>query len=65
MCVRYVQPAPEDVPVALVNPDNTEPETPVRFLYPYPSQEMESYPVSRLVNSPANDTKEVIEKVGN
>jgi hypothetical protein len=25
---------------------------------------MESYPVSRLVNSPANGSKEVIERVG-
>src|SRR3989442_11320793 len=31
------------------------------LLHPYPAQEMEAYPVSRLVNSPKHDTKEVIE----
>jgi putative SOS response-associated peptidase YedK len=31
------------------------------LLHPYPSDEMKAYPVSRLVNSPANDTPEVLE----
>jgi putative SOS response-associated peptidase YedK len=30
------------------------------LLQPYPSDEMQTYPVSRLVNSPANDTPECI-----
>ena len=30
------------------------------FLRPYPSEEMEAYPVSRQVNSPQNDTPECI-----
>jgi putative SOS response-associated peptidase YedK len=44
-----------------LNPDETEPARLVKLLHPYPAWEMEAYPVSRLVNSPANDTKEVIE----
>lgn len=43
-----------------LNPDETEPQHLVKLLYPYPASEMQAYPVSRLVNSPANDTKEVI-----
>ncbi|GAB3542475.1 SOS response-associated peptidase [Pontibacter brevis] len=31
------------------------------LLNPYPSEEMKSYPVSKLVNSPANDTPKVLE----
>ena len=47
-----------------LNPDETEPAHLAKLLRPYPAGEMESYPVSRLVNSPANDSKEVIERVG-
>lgn len=46
-----------------LNPDETEPTRLVKLLHPYPAGEMEAYPVSRLVNSPGNDTKEVIEPV--
>lgn len=35
----------------------------VKILQPYPADEMEAYPVSRLVNSPANDTPEVIVRI--
>ncbi len=44
-----------------LNPDETEPTRLVKLLHPYPTGEMDAYPVSRLVNSPANDTKAVIE----
>jgi putative SOS response-associated peptidase YedK len=44
-----------------LNPDETEPERLTKLLHPYPASEMDAYPVSRLVNSPKNDTKEVIE----
>jgi len=44
-----------------LNPDETEPERLVKLLHPYPANEMDTYPVSRLVNSQKNDTKEVIE----
>jgi putative SOS response-associated peptidase YedK len=48
---------------AWLNPDETEPERLVKLLHPYPASEMDTYPVSRLVNAPKNDTKEVIEPV--
>ena len=44
-----------------LNPDETEPVRLVKLLHPYPASEMDMYPVSRLVNAPKNDTKEVIE----
>lgn len=31
------------------------------LLHPYPSEEMKAYPVSKLVNSPANDSPQVLE----
>lgn len=46
-----------------LNPDETEPLLLAKLLRPYPAGEMEAHTVSRLVNSPANDTKEVIERV--
>ena len=47
-----------------LNPDETEPAHLVKLLHPYPASGMEAYQVSTLVNSPSNDTKEVIKKVG-
>src|SRR5216683_885860 len=44
-----------------LNPDETEADRLVKLLHPYPASEMDTYPVSRQVNSPAHDTKEVIE----
>jgi putative SOS response-associated peptidase YedK len=32
------------------------------LLKPYPSEEMDAYPVSKLVNSPRNDVPEVLER---
>ena len=46
---------------AWLNPDETDPERLLPLLHPYPAHDMEAYPVSRLVNSPKHDTKEVIE----
>jgi putative SOS response-associated peptidase YedK len=46
-----------------LNPDETETEKLVKLLHPYPASEMYAYAVSRLVNAPKNDTKEVIEPV--
>ena len=46
-----------------LNPDETDPERLLPLLHPYPSNDMEAYPVSRLVNTPANDTKAIIEPV--
>lgn len=39
----------------------TEPEALMEMLKPYPSDELEAFPVSRLVNSPRNDGPECIE----
>ncbi len=47
-----------------LNPNETETPHLAKLLHPYPAGEMESYPVSRKVSSPGNDTKEVIERVG-
>lgn len=35
----------------------------IDMLQPYPADEMEAYEVSKLVNSPANDSPEVIKKI--
>ncbi|MDE0634441.1 MAG: SOS response-associated peptidase [Candidatus Poribacteria bacterium] len=41
-------------------PEEQSPETLQPLLTPYPDEEMEAYPVSRLVNRPANDSPECI-----
>lgn len=41
-------------------PGEMEPQQLDPLLKPFPAQEMMAFPVSRLVNSPANDTPEVI-----
>ena len=38
-----------------LNPDETEAERLLPLLQPYAAEEMEAYPVSRMVNSPRND----------
>jgi putative SOS response-associated peptidase YedK len=43
-----------------LDPDTRDFDALLSLLDPYPAREMEAYPVSRLVNSPANDTKEVL-----
>ena len=42
-----------------INPDANVEEL-MRLLGPYPNDEVEAYPVSKLVNSPKNDTPEVV-----
>ena len=43
-----------------LNPDNQEIELLTRLLHPYPKSQMEAYPVSKIVNSPTNDTEDCI-----
>ncbi|MGI8858469.1 MAG: SOS response-associated peptidase [Thermomicrobiales bacterium] len=43
-----------------LDPNNTEPEHLLPLLRPYPAEEMAAYPVSRMVNSPANDVPDIL-----
>jgi len=42
---------------------NNDPVELLSFLKPYPAELMEAFPVSKLVNSPANDIPEVLKKI--
>lgn len=44
-----------------IEPESREPEELLGLLKPYPADMLMAYPVSRLVNSPANDNAEVIQ----
>ncbi len=44
-----------------LNPNEQRPEALKSLLEPYPASQMAAYPVSSLVNSPANDTPELVE----
>jgi len=46
-----------------LSPDNTEAEDLVKLLIPYPTELMEAYPVSGLVNSPRNNFPEVMKPI--
>jgi putative SOS response-associated peptidase YedK len=46
-----------------LDPENTEPEHLLPLLRPYPAREMAAYPVSKMVNSPANDVPDILERV--
>lgn len=46
-----------------LDPERNQAEDLVEFLHPYPSNQMESYMVSRGVNSPANDSPNLIDPV--
>jgi putative SOS response-associated peptidase YedK len=46
-----------------LNPDNVEPEKLLKLLQPYHTTEMEAYPVSSLVNKPANNFLEITKQV--
>lgn len=46
-----------------LNPDYTEPEQLQKFLLPYDANEMESYPISRAINIPTNDTEELLKPI--
>lgn len=43
-----------------LDPDETEPDRLLPLLVPYTAEQMEGYLVSRLVNSPAHDSPELI-----
>ncbi len=43
-----------------LDPENKDEPVLTQLLKPYSSEEMEAYPVSRAVNSPANDTEECL-----
>jgi putative SOS response-associated peptidase YedK len=43
-----------------INPTPQSPDRLQNLLVPYPTEEMEAYPVSTLVNSPGNDRAECI-----
>jgi putative SOS response-associated peptidase YedK len=51
---------PDDYSLWL-DPEVQQPDLLRPLLRPYPAQEMEAHPVSRLVNSPGNDTPQCIE----
>ena len=44
-----------------LDPDNRDLQKLTALLKPYPTEKMEAYPVSTLVNSPKNDSPECIE----
>jgi len=46
--------------VVWLDPSIQDPEKLLPLLKPYPAEEMEAYPVSRLVNSPQNDFPDII-----
>jgi putative SOS response-associated peptidase YedK len=46
---------------AWLDPANTDPALISSFLRPYPAEAMLAYPVSRLVNAPANDAPQIVE----
>jgi putative SOS response-associated peptidase YedK len=46
-----------------LDPDITDPERLLPLLRPYPARAMEAYPVSRMVNSPSNDSPMILERV--
>ncbi len=46
-----------------LDPDISEPERLLPLLRSYPATAMEAYPVSRMVNSPQNDSPLILEKV--
>ena len=47
----------------LLDPAVREPERLLPLLEPYPATDMETYPVSRMVNSPSNDEPGCVERV--
>lgn len=55
-----LRPGDED---AWLDPDRSEPEGLLALLNPYLAREMEAYPVSPRVSSPANDSPDLLEAV--
>lgn len=50
----------DDKVVEWLDPKNTDPEKLLKLLKPIPDSELETYPVSLLVNRPANDSPEIL-----
>ena len=46
-----------------LDPDNKDFELLQKLLKPYPSDLMKSHPVNKAVNSPRNDSPELIEEI--
>jgi putative SOS response-associated peptidase YedK len=46
---------------AWLDPEERSPASLTNLLAPYPAEEMDAYPVSRLVNSPQNDVPECVQ----
>ena len=55
---------PESAYSAWLSPEEVDPASLQPLLAPYPGDAMLAYPISRLVNSPENDTPEVIRPAG-
>jgi putative SOS response-associated peptidase YedK len=67
---QIVSQAHDRMPVILDPEDESkwlQDDTPMNFilsmLRPYPAQKMDAYPISTLVNSPANNSPEIINRV--
>jgi putative SOS response-associated peptidase YedK len=56
---------PRDIEGVWLDRDNKDIETLISLLQPYPAEEMRAYPVSRLVNSPSNEGRELIAALRN
>ena len=55
---------PRDSYAAWLDPAETNAKAVLPLLKPYPAADMVAYPVSRRVNSPANDAPDLIERAG-
>ena len=68
---KIIEPIHDRMPVILkskihdlwLNPDITDTDTINDFLKPYPSDEMELYKISTIVNNPKNDSPQCIEPI--
>jgi putative SOS response-associated peptidase YedK len=52
---------PPEAYLEWLSPEERKPESLNHWLIPYPSEKMEAFPVSRVVNSPQNDVPECIQ----
>ncbi len=55
---------PKDAENLWLDPEVKDKEVLLELLKPYPSEEIETYPVSKMVNSPANNSPECIKPSG-
>lgn len=53
----------EDAYKDWLTPDEVDPANLQDYLAPYPGDDLRAYPVSRAVNSPANDQPELIKEI--